>query len=107
MNRRQLTDAQAWETILTAGEFLLFKHSRVCPISARAFARYEEFISEHPEVPTGFIDVIAQRPWSQWVAAETGITHESPQALWIRDGAVAWDDSHLAISKEALEAAAT
>ena len=105
MSADQITEKTGLEAALTADLYVLFKHSLICPVSGRAFAEYEAFVEAHPDVPTGWIDVIGQRPWSQWVAAETGVEHQSPQALLIKGGEVVWNDSHLAITKEALEAA--
>lgn len=98
----QLNDRAELEKALHGPEFLLFKHSRACPVSARAFAAYEEFVADHPEVPTGYLDVVAQRPWSQWVAAEFGVEHQSPQAILFRMGRVVWDQSHRRITVDAL-----
>ena len=38
-------------------------------------------------------------------AAQTGVTHASPQALWFRDGRVAWHASHGEITGASLAAA--
>ena len=102
MDPAQITELDALEAALSSDRFLLFKHSKVCPVSSRAFAAYVQFASENPDVPTGWIDVIGQRPWSQKVAGDTGITHQSPQALYISGGKVVWDESHLAITADAL-----
>lgn len=102
MNRRQLTDAQAWEAILTAGEFLLFKHSKRCPTSSHAFGEYRLFVEQHPEVAHGWIDVLDQRAWAREVADRTGVRHKSPQALWLRDGQVLWHASHFDITQGSL-----
>jgi bacillithiol system protein YtxJ len=101
----RIRDRSGLEDALGADLFLLFKHSFRCPVSGRAFEEYREFVEAHPEVPTGWIDVVADRPLSLRVAEVTGVTHESPQALLIRDGAVAWHASHGAITTETLEGA--
>jgi bacillithiol system protein YtxJ len=49
-------------------------------------------------IQTYFVDVIAERPLSQLIAAKTGVRHESPQALLVKDGKVIYSDSHLGIS---------
>lgn len=90
---------------VAAGPFLLFKQSFRCPVSMRAFDAYLAFAAAHPEIATGWLDVVEQRPLSQAVAARTGVTHESPQALWFRDGRVAWHASHGRITADALAAA--
>jgi bacillithiol system protein YtxJ len=96
-------DERAIDAALRAERFLLFKHSNRCSISARAFREYEAFVAAHPETPAGWIDVVAHRPLSLRVAECTGVAHQSPQALWIRDGAVSWRASHTSITRDALE----
>ena len=102
MEPAQITELDALEAALASDRFLLFKHSRVCPISSRAFAAYVRFARENPDVPTGWIDVVGQRPWSQKVAAVTGVTHQSPQAILIRGGKAAWHETHGSITADAL-----
>ncbi len=75
-------DAAAFEQAVASPRFLLFKHSLVCPISAAAFSEYRRFVAAHPDVPTGWIDVIGQRPLARGISERTGIRHESPQAMW-------------------------
>jgi len=104
MAPQQITERDALEAALASGSFLLFKHSPVCPVSAKAKSEYEAFVAER-EVPTGWIDVIAQRDWSQWVAHETRVEHQSPQALLVRGGKVAWHASHFGITQAALREA--
>ena len=98
----QLSDRDQVRRALQAGRFLLFKHSPICPISARAFREYGRFCAEHGDVATGWIDVVAQRPVSQWVAELTGVPHQSPQALLFVDGQVQWHASHSMITRDAL-----
>ena len=86
---------------------MLFKHSPVCPISAAAQREWREFVQAHPEVPTLFVDVIADRPVSRGLAQECGVQHESPQAILFRDGKPAWHASHGSITAESLAEAST
>ena len=60
-------------------------------------------MASNPDVPTGWIDVVKQRESSRWVAEHLGVTHESPQAIWIRDGDVAWHASHGGITAKELD----
>jgi len=90
---------------LAADSYLLFKHSTSCPISTAAFARYERWCAAHPTVSTGWLEVVAERPLAQAVAARTGIRHESPQALWLAKGVARWHASHEAITGASLDAA--
>ena len=101
----RFADLAAVDHALAAREFLVFKHSLICPASARAFTEYEAFVASHQSVPTAWIDVIGERPWSRHVAAVTGVTHESPQALFVRGGKVAWHASHGGITRKALASA--
>ena len=105
MEPRQLAGEPELEAALAAGPFLLFKHSRICPISARAFGEYRAYLESHPATPTAWIDVIGQRPLSQSVAASTGVRHQSPQILLFSNGAVTWHASHGAITRDSLAAA--
>lgn len=101
----QLSDRDQVRQALQGGRFLLFKHSPICPISARAFEEYRRFAAERGDVVTGWIDVIAQRLVSQWVAELTGVPHQSPQALLFLDGQVQWHASHSSITRDALAGA--
>ena len=94
----QIEDGAALDAALAGPLFLLFKHSRVCSVSTRAFAEYERFCAEHPDVPSAWLDVRAQRDLSNRVSDATGVKHESPQALLVRDGAIAWSASHFDIT---------
>jgi bacillithiol system protein YtxJ len=97
-----IPDADALDLAIAKGAFLLFKHSFRCPASVRAFAEYEAFAAAHPAVPTGWVDVIEQRPLTRGITDAHGIGHESPQALWFRDGRVVWHASHDAITTVSL-----
>jgi bacillithiol system protein YtxJ len=76
---------------------VVFKHSPICPISARALREFEAFLAKLPAdaaLGVAHIDVIAQRGLARGLTAELGIEHESPQALWFQGGALTWHDSH-------------
>lgn len=106
MTAPRFADLAAVDAALAAPLFLVFKHSLICPTSATAFAEYEAFRAAHPGVPTAWIDVIGERTWSRHVADRTGVVHQSPQALLVRGGKVAWHASHGAITRKALARAA-
>jgi len=106
MPTRIRTEAEL-EAAFAAERYLLFKHSPTCPISAGAFAEYERWNAAHPEVPTGWIEVVRERPLARAVAERTGVRHESPQALLLASGKARWNASHSAITVESLRAALT
>ena len=105
MDHLRIKNRSGLQAALGADLFLLFKHSFRCPVSGRAFSEYEDFVTDHPDVPTGFLDVVADRELSREAAEATGVTHQSPQALLIRDGAVTWHASHGKITSESLYSA--
>ena len=89
----------------TAQPVLLFKHSTRCPISAAAHGQFARFAEEASGVSCRQVLVIEQRPLSQLVAQETGVSHASPQVLLLVDGKAVWKASHYEITLEALRKA--
>jgi len=81
---------------------ILFKHSTRCPISARAHAEFTRFAEEHPKITCREVLAIEQRPLSQHIAGQTGVAHQSPQALLFSGGSVVWRASHYDITAGAL-----
>ncbi|HEY0170701.1 MAG TPA: bacillithiol system redox-active protein YtxJ [Pyrinomonadaceae bacterium] len=79
---------------------LLFKHSTACPISARAYRQMEEV-----KTPVSVVVVQQSRDLSQQVAERTGVRHETPQALVLRNGRVVWNASHFDITSDVVEQA--
>jgi bacillithiol system protein YtxJ len=84
---------------------MLFKHSPICPISAKALSEWERFVQRRPELPTLFVDVIADRGVARGLSEECGVAHQSPQVILFKEGRPIWNASHDAITAEALEAA--
>ena len=84
---------------------LLFQHDPFCGTSAIAYRELAHLPSEIP-----LIDVARAQPLSRAIAERTGIRHESPQVLVLRNGQAVWSASHLAITTDvvlrALDAAA-
>ncbi|MCP3960174.1 MAG: bacillithiol system redox-active protein YtxJ [bacterium] len=95
------------ELIEKSGEtpVLFFKHSLTCPISRAALRQYESFLADRPEgdlTTYTLIEIQNARELSSDLAERTGVRHESPQALFVRGGEVAWHASHWSIQSEAL-----
>ena len=76
---------------------LLFKHSTTCPISAAA---YQQMLGVEREA--SLVVVQKARDLSREIETRTGVRHESPQALILRDGAVVWSASHWNITADAV-----
>jgi bacillithiol system protein YtxJ len=83
---------------------LLFKHSRTCPISARAFREFESFLERaDPRISYTLVTVQTARTVSDEAASRLGIRHESPQAIIVKGGQGVWNASHFDITATALE----
>jgi bacillithiol system protein YtxJ len=99
-----LEDSTALEELIARSHrepVMLFKHSLTCPISARAYKEMQAYDGEVALV------VVQRAPEvSREVAARTGVRHESPQAIILRDGEARWSASHFDITAAAVAAAA-
>ena len=98
-----VSDAAALERLFersNAEPVLLFKHSNSCPISARAYRQMQGV-----KVPVSILVVQDDRDLSRDVATRTGVRHETPQALVLRNGRAVWAASHFDISADAVEQA--
>ncbi len=87
----------------------LFKHSLTCGVSSGALAEYESFVGARPENDPGvfaLVEIQRSRDVSAAVAEKTGVRHQSPQVLLLRDGRAVWNTSHWRIREEALAEAA-
>ncbi len=102
-NFSQVEDAAALEELLARsheGPVLLFKHSNSCPISARAYRQMEGV-----KAPVSIVVVQKNREVSRAVEQRTGVRHETPQALVIRNGRAVWNASHFDITADVVEQA--
>ena len=90
-----IPDADALDALFAApGLALLYLHDPWCPINIRAMAELGGLPG-----PIHSIDVSSQQPLSREVARRTGIRHESPQAILLRDGQPVWHASHHRIAR--------
>lgn len=107
---RYLTTLEALDAALeSAAErpILLFKHSETCGLSLQAHEEVRAVLDDPTwNVPVYVVSVQAARRVSNAIAERLGVRHASPQALLVRDGAVRWHTSHLAITVDALQSAA-
>lgn len=82
---------------------VIYKHSYSCAVSLFAKSSLESDLESAAEKADLYlINVIAQRPLSNAVAAKTGVRHESPQLLVIHDGNVFWSASHGSVRADKL-----
>jgi bacillithiol system protein YtxJ len=80
---------------------ILFKHSLTCPISAYAYRQMKQMGAE-----VALVVVQQARDVSHAVETITGIRHESPQAIILRNGQPVWSASHYEINSDAVAQAA-
>jgi bacillithiol system protein YtxJ len=81
---------------------VFFKHSTACPVSWVAHSQMKRFHQQNPAVPVYMVPVIQQRKASDRIAEITGIRHESPQVIVLREGKVVHSGSHGAITDKRL-----
>jgi bacillithiol system protein YtxJ len=99
-------DVAALERLFAASRaapVLLFNHDPGCGGSCRAYGRLRELRRDHGAI--GLIDVRVAREVTAELARRTGVRHESPQVLLLRDGRAAWSASHGAVMAAAVERA--
>lgn len=102
-NFQTVSDAAALEELFERskeGPVLLFKHSNACPISARAYSEMTGV-----ETPVSIVVVQQNRDLSREIERRTGVTHETPQALVIRNGRAVWNASHFDVTAQAVQQA--
>lgn len=101
-----IQDVEAIKEQSNAVPCLIFKHSTRCSISALAKHRLEsEWKFDKGQMMPFYLDLIAHRPVSQYIADTFEVYHESPQILLIVNGECVYDTSHLDISMDAVEEA--
>lgn len=78
---------------------LIFKHSTTCGISRMVLNMFtESYPLDDEAAELYFLDLHAHRDVSNEVQVKFGVTHQSPQLLIIKDGAVTYHTSHGAIA---------
>lgn len=93
--------------LINSGKVLvLFKHSPICYISARAKRKIDLWSIKNNDLNIILIqvNVIQQRNLSQGIAEIFDVRHESPQIIIIdKSGKVIWSASHFSISEKNIE----
>lgn len=100
---QELHTTEEWNGIVEQSSnepVLIVKHSTTCPIST---AGYREFQNFETEVPKYCVIVQTSKDVSRKIAEDTGVKHESPQAILIKNGKAVWYASHYNIQQSALK----
>ena len=83
----------------------LFKHSTSCPISAGRWRLLQAYADRESRAAFYRLLVIQDRPVSTHVTQESGVRHQSPQAILFSGGMPVWDASHYRITEEDMASA--
>jgi len=97
---QEITSTQQADEVMQGEPAVLFKHNTTCPISARAHQEMQRLQELHSDARIYLVDVHGQREVSNHVEQATGVRHESPQALVVGGGKVAFDSAGFAITAE-------
>lgn len=96
----RISDPEALENLITSSKeraVVVFKHSNACAISASAYREMEKLDGD-----VSLVEVQTAREISRELAEVTGIRHESPQVIVLRDGKAVWNASHYGIRASAV-----
>jgi len=100
-----LRTAQEVEAFLAAHpDAALFKAGS-CHLTDRALETLAPILGRRPDLPLGLIRVVEARSASQRLAELTGVRHQSPQVLLLRDGRPVFARDNWEISGQAVEEA--
>jgi bacillithiol system protein YtxJ len=97
---RSLGDLEA--ALAAKGSVVLYKHSTQCGICVGAI----EELEKHPGAGEFYyLDLLEHRDVSSAIAQRLGVKHESPQAIFLKDGKVVATLNHRSIRLPAIEKA--
>src|SRR5258705_12355414 len=98
----RVADTQGLEELLASSKdrpIVVFKHSNACPISSSAYAGMEQVNDVR------LVVVQTAREVSRELESRTGVTHESPQVIVLRDGKAVWNASYYNVKAGGVEKA--
>lgn len=84
---------------------LFFKHSTTCFISKTVKKNLERQINDSQDknkIDLYYLDLLHFRPISNLMANDLNVTHQSPQAILLKNGEVKYHASHDAIDFEGI-----
>lgn len=103
MSYETITTTEAADAVLASTEpAWVCKHSVTCPVSSAGFAQFERYLDDHDNEPAALVIIQQSRNVSTHIAEATGVRHESPQVLLVRNHQVLWHVSHGGITAEAM-----
>lgn len=96
----EIDDRTTLDSLITDSKqkpVIVFKHSNACSISARAYREMEKM-----EADVNILVVQSAREVSRELANLTGVRHETPQVIVLRDGKAVWNASHFDVQAGAV-----
>lgn len=82
-----------------------FKHSTRCGISVQVKTGLEEqYDLDTTDLDFYYLDLLEYRQISNYIAEKTGVIHQSPQLIVIKNGEVIYKDSHFSINYDKFSA---
>ncbi len=96
----RIKNAESFEELLirsNTAPVVIFKHSTTCSVSSAAYQELKRFNGE-----VVLVEVQSARELSREIEKRTGITHQSPQVLVLRNGQAIWNASHWQVRSEAI-----
>jgi bacillithiol system protein YtxJ len=79
---------------------LVFKHSNACGVSARAYRELQKLDGQ-----VNLLEIQAVPQLSREIENLTGVRHESPQVILLRDGKAVWSASHFEVNADSVSRA--
>jgi bacillithiol system protein YtxJ len=102
---KNLSSLPEWKSAIEMSSekpVLVLKHSTRCSISVMALDRFNRnWKPEDAELFTPlYLDLLSYREISNAIAEDTGVEHQSPQAILLKDGIAVLSETHQAIRIE-------
>jgi bacillithiol system protein YtxJ len=100
MSWHSLRTREEVEAVIKASHIspqVIFKHSTRCATSSVAHSRVERGMTKAAGLTFHIVDVIADRPVSQFIAERLHEVHESPQLLLLVNGEVKLLQNHIEV----------
>ncbi len=88
----EITDGEELQGVFALSDeqpVMLFLYDPFCPVNARAMRQVDELSQE-----VYIVDVAQRHGLGTEIQLATGVRHESPQLIILRNGAPAWHASH-------------
>lgn len=80
---------------------LLFKHSTRCSISSMALNSFQRsWEGSQEEIDIFYLDLLSYRDVSNAIALETGVIHQSPQVIVMKNNEVVYTATHSSIDAQ-------